>query len=183
MTLFYIVISLLIIQRITELIIAKRNEKWVLSRGGVEHGREHYYLIVTLHVSFLLALVLETTYFSSGISPLWPVLLPLIILTQIIRYWAIASLGYYWNTRIIIIPDHEVVSKGPYQFMRHPNYVVVAAEILFLPLLFSAYATAILFSILNAFMMLIRIPAEEKALRQHTNYQKAFTNKRRFLPK
>jgi methyltransferase len=93
------------------------------------------------------------------------------------------SLGSYWNTKIIIVPNDLVVLKGPYQYMRHPNYVVVAVEILFIPLLYQAYFTALLFSVLNIVMMTIRIPAEEKALQSHTNYQEVFNMRSRFLPK
>lgn len=180
---FYLLFSLLIIQRITELFIAKRNEKWMLNRGGFEHGREHYPFIVALHVLFLLFLLLEVRIFKKELTDLWYFLVPILALTQLIRYWSVFSLGNYWNTKIIIVPKEQVVSKGPYKYMKHPNYVVVAFEILLIPLLFQAYVTALLFTFLNIVMMTIRIPTEEKALQKHTNYHEVFNLRARFVPK
>jgi methyltransferase len=180
---FNILFLLLIFQRISELFIAKRNEKWLLKRGGVEHGSEHYPYIVALHILFLLSLFLEVTSFHKELTNLWYLLFPILTLTQLLRYWSVCSLGYFWNTKIIIAPDEKVVSKGPYQYLKHPNYVVVAIEIFLIPLLFQAYLTALLFTILNFVMMTVRIPIEEKALRTHTNYQKAFQGRSRFTSK
>ncbi|MGG3890120.1 isoprenylcysteine carboxyl methyltransferase family protein [Metabacillus fastidiosus] len=180
---FTVLFTILVIQRITELFIAKRNEKWMMAKGGVKHGEKHYPLIVVVHTLFLISLITEVTVFHKGLSSLWSFILPFLLLTQIIRYWAVMSLGPYWNTKIIILPDSEVVAKGPYRFMRHPNYVVVALEILFIPLLFNAYITAVLFTISNIFLMIIRIPEEEKALQLHTDYKNTFEEKYRFFPK
>ncbi|WP_306821520.1 isoprenylcysteine carboxyl methyltransferase family protein [Metabacillus litoralis] len=180
---FYLLFSLLIVQRLTELFIAKKNEKWMINRGGVEHGNEHYPFIVSLHVLFLISLLLEVIIFQKELTELWVVLVPLLVITQLMRYWSVMSLGNYWNTKIIIVPNDIVVSKGPYQFIKHPNYVVVAVEILIIPLLFEAYITSLVFTMLNVVMMTIRIPAEEKALQTYTNYQEVFTVKSRFLPK
>ncbi|UHA62598.1 hypothetical protein KDJ21_015040 [Metabacillus litoralis] len=181
--LFYLLFSLLIVQRLTELFIAKKNEKWMINRGGVEHGNEHYPFILSLHVLFLISLLLEVIIFQKELTELWVVLVPLLVITQLMRYWSVMSLGNYWNTKIIIVPNDIVVSKGPYQFIKHPNYVVVAVEILIIPLLFEAYITSLVFTMLNVVMMTIRIPAEEKALQTYTNYQEVFTVKSRFLPK
>ncbi|PGT87390.1 isoprenylcysteine carboxyl methyltransferase family protein [Bacillus sp. AFS040349] len=181
--LFYLLFSLLIFQRLTELFIAKKNEKWMMNRGGVEHGNEHYPFIVSLHVLFLISLLSEVIFFRKELTELWFVLVPMLLLTQLMRYWSVISLGNYWNTKIIIVPNDIVVSKGPYQFIKHPNYVVVAVEILIIPLLFDAYITSLVFTMLNIFMMTIRIPAEEKALQTYTNYQEVFTVKSRFLPR
>ncbi|WP_318183696.1 isoprenylcysteine carboxyl methyltransferase family protein [Metabacillus idriensis] len=180
---FYIFLVIIILQRLTELFIAKRNEAYMKTMGGEEYGQKHYPIIVAVHILFLFSLMIEVIVFNKEVSPLWLVILPIIAITQIIRYWAVFSLGSNWNTKIIIVPNLEVVSKGPYKFMRHPNYLVVAVEILFLPVLFQAYATAILFTVLNAAIMAIRIPAEEKALLQHTDYEELFMTKRRFLPR
>lgn len=180
---FYVFFSLLILQRITELAIARRNEKWMIDRGGVEHGSEHYRFIVALHTLFLLSLLFEVMVFEREISVLWYLLIPILIITQMIRYWALMSLGSYWNTKIIIVPNDIVVSKGPYQYLKHPNYIIVAVEILIIPLLFQAYVTALIFTILNIVMMTVRIPTEEKALQKYTNYQEAFNSKSRFVPR
>ncbi|TDL82639.1 hypothetical protein E2R53_03455 [Peribacillus frigoritolerans] len=179
---FYLFLFIIIGQRVSELWIARRNEAHMKRMGGEEHGIRHYPLIVAVHLLFLLSFALEVILFNKEISPLWMIILPIILITQIIRYWAVFSLGPFWNTKILIVPDIEVVAKGPYRFMRHPNYLVVAVEILFLPILFQAYFTAILFTILNAAILSIRIPAEEKALMEHTNYKKAFLAKKRFIP-
>ncbi|WP_226666786.1 isoprenylcysteine carboxyl methyltransferase family protein [Metabacillus litoralis] len=180
---FYIFFSLLILQRLTELVIAKRNEKWMLSRGGIEYGSDHYRYIVALHVFFLLSFLFEVLIFQREVTAFWYLLIPILIVTQMIRYWALLSLGSYWNTKIIIVPNEIVISRGPYQFLKHPNYMIVAVEILLIPLLFQAYVTALVFTILNIVMMIIRIPTEEKALKEHTNYQEAFNLKSRFVPK
>ncbi|XQY90337.1 isoprenylcysteine carboxyl methyltransferase family protein [Metabacillus sp. HB246100] len=171
---FYFFFALLVFQRVGELVIAKKNEKWMVKRGALEHGQEHYPFIVLLHIAFLLSLFLEVILFEKQIVNLWYFVIALLAITQLIRYWALISLGQYWNTKIMIVPNDVVVCKGPYRFIRHPNYIVVAIELLFIPLLFQAYATAIIFTLLNIGMMTIRIPAEEKALSQHTNYLEVF---------
>ena len=181
---FFVLFSLMIIQRVTELFHAKRNELWLLNRGGIEYGREHYPFIVALHVFFLLSLLLEVLILDKELTDIWLLFIPILAISQLIRYWSVVSLGNYWNTKIIIIPDERVVSKGPYQFMRHPNYLVVAVEILFIPLLFHAYFTSFLFTVFNVLIMTIRIPTEERALLANTsNYDQAFSMKTRFIPK
>lgn len=105
----------------------------------------------------------------------------IVIIAQCIRIWALTSLGRYWNTKIIVLPDAPVVEKGPYRFLRHPNYAVVMTEIAFVPLIFQAYWTAILFTVLNAWMLSVRIRVEEKALYQMTgDYTERFERKKRF---
>lgn len=180
---FYILFSLLLVQRAAELFVARKNEKWMKDRGGIEYGNSHYRYIVILHILFLISLFSEAIFTQKGISQFWYIIVPIFIFTQIIRYWAVTSLGPYWNTKIIIVPDDVVVSKGPYQYIRHPNYVVVALEIIFIPLLFQAYFTSVCFTLLNILMMAIRIPAEEKALQQKTNYGDQFYLVSRFLPR
>lgn len=167
----------------TEWFIAQQNEKWMVKKGGIEHGSEHYPYIIALHIFFLLVFFLEVTFLKKELTYIWYILLPILALAQVIRYWAIYSLGKYWNTKIIIVPGELVISKGPYLYMKHPNYVIVAVEILIIPLLFQAYITAVLFTLLNMVIMTIRIPAEEKALQQHTNYNESFGMRTRFIPK
>jgi len=177
---FLIAISL---QRVSELLIAKRNEKWMKNQGAYEVGMDHYKFIVAVHFFFFLSLIVEFHFFEKEISSFYPVLLLLFILTQAIRIWAICSLGKFWNTKILILPYTESVIKGPYAFLKHPNYVVVALEILLIPLLFNAYVTAIVFTILNIMVLSIRIPIEEKALLAASNYDIAFADQKRFFPK
>ncbi len=172
---FLIVLSFVIVQRITELVIAKGNEKRMKAEGAYEVGARHYPAIVLLHTAFFISLIFEVLIGITPLSPIFGILLTIFILTQLFRIWCLSSLGKYWNTKIIILPGADVVMKGPYKFIRHPNYVIVAIEILVLPLMFSAYFTAIVFTLLNAWMMSVRIPQEEKALKEATNYKEKFS--------
>ncbi|TKD69899.1 isoprenylcysteine carboxyl methyltransferase family protein [Pseudalkalibacillus hwajinpoensis] len=174
--LFTAVFVLLIVQRVGELILARKNEKWMKDRGAIECGEDHYKYIVMLHIGFLLAVAVETALRGFTLSLIWTVMLGIFLLAQLLRVWTIRSLGKFWNTKIIVLPKASVVAKGPYRFLRHPNYVIVALEILSLPLIFSSYWTAIVFTFLNAGLLLkVRIPAEEKALKEVTNYTDVFT--------
>lgn len=173
----YIILVLVILQRLTEVFIAKRNEKWMLSRGAYEVGSSHYPYMVTLHAAFFLFLIIEVVTNHKSVSPLFPLFFLLFIAVQALRIWCIRSLGSFWNTKILILPDAEVVRKGPYTFMRHPNYAVVCLEIILLPLMFQAYFTAFCFTLLNITMLSVRIPIEEKALRDATNYNHVFHKK------
>lgn len=172
--LFSIMLAIVIIQRLVELFIAKRNEKWMRSQGAFEVGATHYPIMVAMHSTFFLSMLLEVIVLDRSFSPLWFPLLVGFLLAQIGRIWCLRSLGKFWNTKIIILPGADVVQKGPYRFIRHPNYVIVSIELLILPLIFNAYFTAILFSILNAWMLSVRIPAEEKALKEATDYSERF---------
>ena len=174
---FTLVIAVVIMQRFVELFVAKRNEKWMLRQGAFEVGARHYPLMVMMHAAFFLSLLLEVSIVDPGLSPFWTVLLALFLIAQIARVWCLTSLGKFWNTKILILPGANVVQKGPYKFMRHPNYVIVTTELLVLPLLFSAYFTAIVFSLLNVWMLSVRIPTEEKALKKATNYKERFSLK------
>lgn len=170
-----IVLTIVIIQRLVELFIAKRNEKWMKSQGAFEAGASHYPYMVAMHVFFFVSLIVEVIVFDRGFSPIWPLFLAIFLVAQLLRVWCLSSLGRYWNTKIIVLPNANVVRKGPYRWIRHPNYVIVATELIVLPLLFSAYFTAILFTILNIWMMSVRIPAEEQALKKVTNYKEEFS--------
>ena len=166
MTLFLIIISFVILQRLTELIIAKRNAKWLLSRGAIEYGKEHYKFIVLLHICFFLSIITEFYLHGrhSELNLINYTFLVIFILLQFLRVWIISSLGKYWNTRIFRIPGEKLVVRGPYKFIKHPNYIVVIGEILILPLVFNLYYSAIIFTILNALMLFVRIRTENKAL-------------------
>ena len=156
----YAVIALVIFQRFGELVLANRNTQRLKAKGAVEIGAGHYRFIVLLHMAWLMAV-------------LWLLPAPLVIhwvwlgvffLLQAARVWVIVTLGPYWTTRIISMPDAPLIKAGPYRFLRHPNYVVVAGEILALPLAFGEIAVAILFSVANAAMLFWRIREEEGAL-------------------
>lgn len=165
--LFWIFLIILSLQRISELFIAKRNEKLALSRGAREYDKEGYKFIVLMHLLFFLVFIAEFYIFKRTLNPLWPLLLTALILTEVLRYWAIFSLGTYWNTKILVIPDITLVTKGPYKYLNHPNYLAVVLEILVVPLIFSCYITSILFTALNFFVLRRRIRIEEKALNEN----------------
>lgn len=156
----YAILVLVAAQRLAEVIYANRNTRALLARGAVEVGRSHYPLIVLLHASWLVAIAV---LLPADATIHW---LPLVVfgLLQLLRLWVIASLGPYWTTRIITLADAPLVRKGPYRFLRHPNYAVVVGEILLLPLAFGEYGVAILFTLLNAAVLAWRIRAEEAAL-------------------
>ncbi|GED70322.1 hypothetical protein BRE01_40240 [Brevibacillus reuszeri] len=167
MTFFAIILGMVLVQRFYELYLASRNAKYIRARGGYEIGAEHYKYIVGLHLFFFLSLLLEVSTRSSPfrLASWWMYPFCFFLLAQLLRYWCIRSLGKHWNTRILIVPGVQPVVRGPYRFLRHPNYLVVAIELCCLPLIFSAYVTAILFSVLNAWVLLrIRIPLEERSL-------------------
>lgn len=179
MAIFYLFFLLIVIQRLCELVIAKRNERWMKSRGAIEFGQAHYHLIVFVHAMFFVVYFLEVTAWQTGLSALWPILLSFFIVTQIVRIWALTSLGHHWNTKIIVLPQGTLVKKGPYRFLKHPNYLVVTIEFIVVPMLFEAYFTAFLFTVLNGIILSIRITAEEKALHELTEYQLSPLTKQR----
>jgi methyltransferase len=155
-----VILVLVAAQRIAELIYARRNAAALLRRGGVEIGRGHYPLFALLHGAWLAALLLLVP----GDTPIaWP-WLGLFVVLQALRLWVMASLGPYWTTRIITLPQERLVRRGPYRFLRHPNYVVVAGEIAVLPLVFGAWKIALVFSLLNAALLAWRIRLEERTL-------------------
>lgn len=180
---FYIFIILIILQRLCELVVAKRNEKWMKTRGAIEFGQAHYRIIVFIHAMFFIILLLEVKAWQTELSPAWPLLLSVFILTQFLRIWSITSLGKYWNTKIIILSGAPIVEKGPYRFFKHPNYLVVALEFMIIPFMFQAYFTALLFTVLNGVILFVRIQAEEKALCELTEYPISSWIKWRLNPK
>ncbi len=162
----FVLVGLLMVQRLLELRLAKANLRWALERGGKEHAPEHYPLMVALHTGWLIAILIEGWARGAQVSSLWPLWTALLVVAQVLRYWIISSLGKYWNTRIVIVPDAQLVRSGPYKFLKHPNYMIVAFELFVVPMIFGAWITAIIFSLLNAWLLLsVRIPAEERALK------------------
>lgn len=159
MTLAIIILALVTLQRLAELWIAKRNTAWLLERGAREAAPKHYPLIVALHAAWLIGLWL-LAYDRDPVLPL----LAIFLLLQAARIWVLVTLGRRWTTRIIVLPDAPLIKEGPFRFVSHPNYCVVAAEILILPLTFGLVWYAIAFSILNALVLTVRIRAENEAL-------------------
>ncbi|MFJ3104371.1 isoprenylcysteine carboxyl methyltransferase family protein [Streptomyces sp. NPDC086835] len=154
-------------ERVVELVVARRNAAWTLARAGVEHGRGHYPVMVALHTALLAGCLIEV---AIGDRPFLPALgwsmLGIVVLAQALRWWCIRTLGPYWNTRVIVVPGARLVRAGPYRFARHPNYVAVVAEIAALPLVHSAWLTAIVLTAANAVLMGVRVRCENTALAQ-----------------
>lgn len=159
-TAIYVILGLVALQRLAEVAYAERNTRALLARGAREIGRGHYPLIVLLHAAWLAAIALRV---PADARIYW---LPLVLflMLQAARVWVIATLGPYWTTRIITLDDAPLVRRGPYRFVRHPNYLIVAGEILLLPLAFGEVRVALVFTILNAAMLAWRIRAEDTAL-------------------
>lgn len=166
MTIFLIVLCAVVIQRFIELSYSKRNERLLKSKGAIEYGREHYPLIVLMHALFFVSMFVE--FFFSGrnkeLNILNYLFLVIFILLQFARIWVLISLGENWSTRILHVPGSKLVKKGPYKFLRHPNYIIVTGEIFCLPMMFNLYITAIVFSLINLILLGIRIKKENEAL-------------------
>lgn len=160
-------IALVALERLAELLVARRNAAWTFARGGVEYGRSHYPWMVALHTGLLLGCLFEPLLLERPFAPVlgWS-MLALVVAAQALRWWCIGTLGPYWNTRVIVVPGSELVRRGPYKLLAHPNYVAVAVEGAALPLVHSAWLTAVLFTAGNAAMMAARVPTENAALQR-----------------
>lgn len=161
MSLAFAILALVAAQRLGELALARRNTRRLLAAGGVEVGAGHYPAMVALHAAWLVALLL---WLPADAPVDWGWLAVFVVL-QAGRVWVIASLGRFWTTRIVTLEDAPLVRRGPYRFLRHPNYVVVAAEIVVLPLVFGAWQLALIFGALNLGVLAWRIRVEEQALK------------------
>ncbi len=159
-------VALVVLQRLLELALARHNERRARAKGAVERGRGHYPFIVGLHSLWLVSTLAEGLLRGPELPVYWPVALALFVLVQPLRYWAIFSLGESWNTKILVVPGAKLVRSGPYRYLDHPNYVVVVVEILTFPLIFGAWLTALVFTILNAAVLRVRIKEEDRALRE-----------------
>jgi len=157
-------VALVGVQRLVELVLARRNERRARARGAVERGRSHYLFIVALHSLWLLATLIEGLLRGPELPALWPIPLALFLLVQPLRYWALVSLGERWNTKILVVPGAKPIRRGPYKYLSHPNYVVVVVEILTCPLIFGAWVTALVFTVLNAAVLWVRVREENRAL-------------------
>jgi methyltransferase len=152
-------------ERLVEMAVSQRNLAWAYARGGREHGRGHYPAMVLLHVALLVGCVVEVWAFDRPFLPaLGWTMVAVVLATQALRWWCISSLGRRWNTRIVVIPGLPLVDRGPYRWLRHPNYVAVVVEGIALPMVHTAWITAVTFTVLNAFLLRVRIRAEEDAL-------------------
>ena len=163
--LFTVVVLLVGVERLAELVVSKRNAAWSFARGGVETGREHFPFMVVLHTGFLLGALVEVwVRRPDPPAVLVGSMLALAVASQVLRWWCITTLGPRWNTRVIVVPGLAPVTSGPYRFLSHPNYVAVVVEGVALPLVGGAWITALVFTVVNAGLLFVRIRVENQAL-------------------
>ena len=165
MTWYFALVGLVALERLAELVVSRRNAAWSLARGGVESGRGHYPFMVALHTGLLVGCVVEVAVADPPFLPWlgWP-MLALVVGSQALRWWCIATLGPRWNTRVIVVPGLPRVATGPYRWFSHPNYVAVVVEGFALPLVHTAWITAVVFTALNLPLLAIRLRTENAAL-------------------
>ncbi|MGZ4582651.1 MAG: isoprenylcysteine carboxyl methyltransferase family protein [Nocardioidaceae bacterium] len=164
-TLYVLLVLAVGAERLAELVVAQRHLRWAFARGGVESGRGHYPVMVGLHTLLLLGCVAEVVRLDRPFLPWlgWP-MLAAVLAAQALRWWCIATLGPQWNTRVVVVPGLPLVAAGPYRWLRHPNYVAVVAEGVALPLVHTAWVTAVAFTVLNAGVLAVRVRCEDRAL-------------------
>lgn len=163
--LYTLLVAAVALERLAELVVSRRNAAWSLARGGVEYGRGHFGPMVALHTALLVGCLVEVWVRRPEFHPAlgWP-MLALVVAAQGLRWWCIATLGRRWNTRVIVVPELPLVRRGPYRFIPHPNYVAVVVEGFALPLVHTAWWTAVAFTLLNAWLLSVRIRVEDDAL-------------------
>jgi methyltransferase len=181
--LYLLLIGAVVLERLIELVITRRNLAWARAQGAREHGRDHYPWMVVVHASFLVACPTEVIALDRPFVPLLGVpMLGLLVGAMALRYWAIATLGRRWTTKVVVVPGLPVVTGGPYRWLRHPNYLAVVIEVLALPLVHTAWITALVWSVMNALVLRARIASEEAALRRDSDYERAMAGRRALVP-
>jgi methyltransferase len=162
---FTLLVAAVACERLAELVVSKRNAAWSMARGGRESGQRHYVVMVVLHTGLLAGALAETWLRRPAFVPaLGWTMLALVLASQALRWWCIASLGHRWNTRVIVVPGLPRIASGPYRWLRHPNYVAVVVEGFALPLVHTAWITAAAFTACNAVVLAVRIRVEDAAL-------------------
>jgi methyltransferase len=179
---YLIILAVIGGERLFELLLSKRNARRAFARGAVEVQQKHYLFMVTFHSLFLVSCAAESLLWQRNFSPVvaWGAL-GLAILAQALRYAAVWSLGDRWNTKIIVLPGEQPVARGPYRWIRHPNYLAIVLEIIAIPMIRGAWITALVFSVGNLPLLAVRISVEEKALGEA--YAKTFASRPRFIPR
>lgn len=165
MTLYAVMIVAVAVERLVELVVSKRNLAWARVHGGREYGLGHYPFMVFLHSALLVACLVEAAHRPFLPALGWP-MIAVVVLAQGLRWWCIGTLGHRWNTRIVVVPGLPLVDRGPYRWMRHPNYVAVVLEGIALPLVHTAWITSVVFTVVNAGLLWVRISSENAALAQ-----------------
>jgi methyltransferase len=165
LTAFTVLVLLVGVERLAEMVVSKRNAAWSLARGGRETGAGHYPVMVALHTGLLAGMLVEAWVRRPDVPGwlAWSMLI-VVLAAQALRWWCIATLGPRWNTRVIVVPGLPLLSTGPYRWFAHPNYVAVVAEGVALPLVHAAWITAVVFTILNAALLSVRLSVENRAL-------------------
>lgn len=165
--LFVALVASVGLERLAELVVSTRHVRVAVGRGGVERGRGHYPAMVVLHTGLLAGALVEVLVADRPFLPWlgWPMLV-LVVAAQGLRWWCIRTLGRQWSTRVVVVPGAPLVTSGPYRWLRHPNYVAVVVEGVALPLVHTAWVTAVVFSVANAVLLRTRIRCEEAALRE-----------------
>ena len=163
---FTVLVALVGLERLAELVVSKRNAAWSLEQpGAFETGRGHYPVMVVLHTGLLVGMLVEAWLVRPDVAPaLAATMLVLVVASQALRWWCIATLGRRWNTRVIVVPGLPLVRSGPYRYLSHPNYVAVVVEGFALPLVHAAWATALVFTVANAVLLSVRLRVENAAL-------------------
>lgn len=162
---YYLLVLAVGIERLVELVVSKRNAEWSFAQGAREFGRPHYAVMVFIHTALLIGCVVEPLAAHRPFIPWlgWP-MLAVVLASQGLRWWCITSLGKRWNTRVIVLPEAPLVRQGPYRWLHHPNYVAVVAEGVALPLVHTAWVTAVVFTLANALVLRTRLRVENSAL-------------------
>ncbi len=163
---FTLLVAAVGLERLAELVVSRRNLAWSRERGGGETGQRHYPVMVVLHTGLLVGALLEVWLLRPPFVPAlgWS-MLALVLASQALRWWCIATLGRRWNTRVVVVPGLPLVTTGPYRYLSHPNYVAVVVEGFALPLVHSAWLTAAVFTVCNAVLLRVRLRVESAALR------------------
>jgi methyltransferase len=180
---YLVLLALLAAERLFELRTSRRHAAAAFARGAVEYGRRHFVWMRGLHAAFLAACALEVVLLPRPFRPvLGAVCLGIVVAAQVLRYWAVASLGERWNVRVIVEPGVPAEVCGPYRYVRHPNYLAVVLEGFAVPLVHGAWMTALGFSVANAVLLAVRIRCEERALGAHCAYAARLGGRSRFVP-
>ncbi len=181
---FLVLFALVAGERLAELVVSSRNARRMRARGGVDgESREFYALMVAVHTLFLAAAPLEAIVLKRPFLPvLAGAMLALALAAQALRWWAVRALGGRWSTRVVVVPGDRAATGGPYRFVRHPNYLAVGVEMFALPLVHTAWISALVFSAANAGLLARRIAHEEAALARLADYGERLGGRGRFLP-
>jgi methyltransferase len=182
-TWYLALLALLGLERLGELVISRRNAAHALARGAIEVGRRHFRVMKVLHTTFLVGCAAEVIALHRPFVPLLSVsMLVLVVLAQVLRYWAVLTLGRRWNVRVLVVPGDVAITAGPYRYLRHPNYLAVVIEGVAVPLVHTAWLTALAFTLANAALLLVRIRCEEEALAAHCDYMRRLGDRPRLFP-